>query len=77
MYDEIIINWIIQNKSFEGNEIQISYDEDLFSNGLLDSIAFLMLLAYLEKNFSISFDFNQLDNKKLTINSLTRSLKKI
>jgi acyl carrier protein len=77
MYDEIIINWIIQNKSIESNEIQISYDEDLFFNGLLDSIAFLMLMAYLEKNFNISFDFNQLDNKKLTINSLTRSIKKI
>jgi acyl carrier protein len=76
MYDEIIINWIIKHKSFESNEIQISYDEDLFYNGLLDSIAFLMLLAHLEKDFNISFDFNQLDNKKLTINTLTRSLKK-
>jgi acyl carrier protein len=43
----------IEDEILAGQDIQLEADEDLLGSGLLDSLAAMRLIAYIEKEFDI------------------------
>ena len=51
----------------KNNKIKNSdYNKNFIENNLLDSIGFLELILYIEKNYSIKIDFGDLDPSEYT-----------
>ncbi|MCD4773843.1 MAG: acyl carrier protein [Bacteroidales bacterium] len=61
-----IKNYIIENlkdklKQFEINSNEIKKDFDFVQSGLLDSMAFVEMIAGMEQHFNIEIDFEKID----------------
>ncbi len=68
-------------KIFAENNINlknISEDESLISNGIVDSMTFVNILLSIEEKLNIEIDFENIDiNSIVTINSLCDALSKM
>ncbi len=64
------------NNVAQENGIQVSNDEDLFKNGVLDSIGFFVLLSFLEDTFGIEFLEEDMNPENfVSINSIIKFCK--
>lgn len=62
-------NFIFGEKKLEDNEL-------LFDSGIIDSIGFIELLAFIEKTFNISLDMSEITIEKFnTINNIVETIK--
>ena len=57
-------------------ESELSYDDSLFESGLIDSLGFIKLLEYIEKQFNIKIDMSEVTMDKFgTINVIEQLIK--
>jgi acyl carrier protein len=58
------------------NVHEVSFDENIFENGLINSLFFMQLLQYLESEYNIEMDFNDMviDNFS-SINNIIKFVK--
>jgi acyl carrier protein len=75
--EEEIARYISDEIVFESDQTKITIDEDLISSGILDSLALLRLVAFIEKRFSVTIKGDELipDNFQ-TINRIKAFLEK-
>jgi methoxymalonate biosynthesis acyl carrier protein len=74
--DEIKKKLKIFFKKFIG-EVEIDEDENLFKSGLVNSLFAMQLVLYIEKEFTISIDRDDLDMKNFnSLNNITSFIKK-
>lgn len=67
---QILLDWILEwnEGEFEG---EITADTELFASGALDSMGFTGLIAYLEDETGIEFDFkNAEDSSDVSVSGL-------
>ena len=62
-----VTSWV-KNKSAELNtdDVEINPQTDLLSNGLLDSLAFIELIAYIEEGTGAQIDLMEIDLEEFT-----------
>lgn len=51
--DNIIINYIQQDLLNDQEEIELTKEDDLLGNGLIDSLGIMKLIQFIEKSYSI------------------------
>ncbi len=57
--------------TFMFGEGQLEYDTPLFESGIIDSMGFIKLLAFLEKNCGVSLDMSEITMENFkTINDI-------
>lgn len=55
------------------NEKQLENDESLFESGLIDSLGFIKLIEFIEKEFKVSVDMSEVTMDKFgTVNDIER-----
>lgn len=60
------------------NEIAISFDSNLYSSGLLGSLAHLKLVAFIERTFEISIPMNEVSLENFdTIDQISEFIESI
>ncbi|MCF7907333.1 MAG: acyl carrier protein [Candidatus Omnitrophica bacterium] len=70
-----IRNFIISNFMFD--EGSLGDDDLLFETGIIDSMGFIKLLAFIDKTFNLSMDMSEIsiDNFN-TLNNIVKSLER-
>jgi acyl carrier protein len=72
---EKIKDFILQTFMF--GEGTLKDKQPLFESGLIDSLGFLKLLAFIEKNFGISFDMKEIAIENFnTVEDIVKTLEK-
>lgn len=62
-------------QTYLNGESGLSPEENLFESGILDSLAFLNLVSFLEREFSLSLQGNELDVRHFsTVNAMVHLL---
>jgi len=56
--EEKIKRFIVEN--FMEGKGKLSNDESLFESGIIDSMGFITLLAFIEKTFGVSIDMSEI-----------------
>jgi acyl carrier protein len=51
-----IERYITRNLLYQRNQTRVNWDQDLFSSGLLDSLAVLQLIFFMEEEFAVSVE---------------------
>jgi len=70
LYDYINVNTFIKNKKIDNNTM-------LFKEGYFDSMGFIMLIEFLEKNFTIkTFDEDMIEDNFESINAIVKFIQK-
>ena len=71
----LIREWVAANhQKAKSTKIELAEDADLMATGLLDSMGFIELLAYVESITGVRIDFSNLDPEEFTsIKGLSRS----
>ena len=58
--EEQIRNFLLENREIGLSVAELTYDNSLITNGLIDSLAVLDIIAFLETQFDIQFDAEDL-----------------
>lgn len=53
---EVVVNWIKENCLKNNPNMEVSAETPLLTSNLLDSIAFLSLVTFLEERFQVKID---------------------
>ncbi len=62
-------------ETFMFGEGQLNYDTPLFESGIIDSMGFIKLLAFLEKNCGVSLDMSEITMENFrTINNICEKI---
>ena len=71
----LIRQWVAANhQKAQSTKIELAEDADLMATGVLDSMGFIELLAYVESITGVRIDFSDLDPEEFTsIEGLSRS----
>jgi acyl carrier protein len=76
---EIVVDWIKENCLKNNSDVDITADTSLLVSNILDSIAFLSLVTYLEGRFQVKIDEDDMSPENFetpqTVMSLVDSLK--
>ncbi len=51
-------------ETFMPEEDKLEYDEQLFESGLIDSLGFIKLVQFIEKEFNIQIDMSEVTMEK-------------
>ena len=73
MIREKIKNFIVE-KFLDGKE-DLDYDLSLFDNDIIDSMQFIILLSFLEKEFDVSIEMEDISLEKFdSINKIAKTI---
>ncbi len=77
MKKEFVINWFVDKSAMTKDELEKDLNINYMEQGLIDSFAFLELIAACEKKFGFSFSDNDFsDERFFTISGLIETLEK-
>lgn len=65
MKKEFVVNWFAENSICTREEIEKDLSVNYFEQGLIDSFAFLKLIAECEEKFGISFSDDDFSNDEI------------
>lgn len=72
--EQIIKKFILEN--FLYGEGDLKNDESLFESGIIDSLGFIKLLAFIEKTFDVSIDMSEVTIENFnTINQIVETIR--
>ena len=64
---DLIFNWVRKNGQTNGNgHMELTGDTDLLESGLLDSIGFIELIVFMERQTGCSIDLADVDPSEFT-----------
>lgn len=70
---EKIKNFIIETLMF--GEGALEYDEQLFESGKIDSLGFMKLLAFIDKDLNVRIDMSDVSMDKFaTVNDIVKTI---
>lgn len=65
--DDLIIEWVRKNAQTNGNgQVELTRHTNLMENGLLDSIGFVELIVFMEKQAGRNIDLTDVDPSEFT-----------
>lgn len=77
MKKDYVIDWFEEKSTMTRNELEKDLSINYFENGLIDSFAFLELIAACEEKFNIAFSDEDFSNDEIfTIEGLINVLEK-
>ncbi len=74
---ESVKKYILDNFLFESDENAVAYDDSFLEKGIIDSTGVMELVSYIEEEFKVSVDDDELVPENLdSINNLAVFIKK-
>ena len=72
--DDLIIKWVRKNAQTNGNgHVELTRQTNLMESGLLDSIAFVELIVFIETQIGRNIELTDVDPEEFsTVNGLSR-----
>jgi acyl carrier protein len=65
--DDLIIKWVRENAQTNGNShVELTWHTNLMESGLLDSIGFVELIVFMEKQTGSNIDLTDVDPSEFT-----------
>ena len=64
---DIVIAWVNQNKQKGKDTVEITENTDLFASGVLDSVALVDLIVYLESHAGCAIDLTDADPTEFSV----------
>ena len=75
--EEKIKTFLLDKTTSDGSRTELGYDENLYTLGILDSLAFIQLIRFLEEEFGVTVADGEVIPKNFeTVNNIASFLEK-